>query len=227
MSFSRYLRRLTSTAQIARKAEGSGIGDVDGKVYLNLSGSPALLTDSAVHTALFVGTKNGSTVSVAEYGLGGVFHLTVLTLTATPITLADATAGGGVKIYDFPQGAITILGGSFVIAPTTTSTLASTLNTGVTIEVGVGTATAGAGALTTSEEDIIEGSTGPASATINVAAAAIQGCRLATPAILDGTTTAIPMHVNIGVPTATDIDGDATLTLTGAVTVVWVYGGDK
>jgi hypothetical protein len=59
-----------------------------------------------------VGAKNGATVSVVERG-NGVIHKTVLTLTATPITLTDdANVGqfGGVKIYDFPAGNILVLG---------------------------------------------------------------------------------------------------------------------
>src|SRR4051812_28187391 len=58
-----------------------------------------------------LGAPNGSTVTAVEYG-NGVLHRTVLTLTATPISITD-DAGvaqyGGVKVYDFPAGVINVL----------------------------------------------------------------------------------------------------------------------
>ncbi len=222
-----FIRKLTSTAQILSRAKAYGIGVVNGKLYINIDGGVGLWADEINYTATNVGAANGATVSAVEYGFGGFLHKTVLTLAATPCAIADATAGGGVKVYDFPEGAITILGGKFSLAPTTTSVLASTLNASVTIEIGVGSAAAGAGALTTTEEDIIEGTQAAASATISVAAAAFTGARLAVPAILDGTSTPIDANVNVGVPTATDIDGDATITLTGTIEIIWLFGGDK
>ena len=53
------------------------------------------------------GTPNGSTVTVKEYG-SDVLHRTVLTCTATPVTITDdagvAQYGGTAKLYDFPAG---------------------------------------------------------------------------------------------------------------------------
>jgi hypothetical protein len=220
-------RRYTSVAQIVRKGLQIGAGEVGGKLYVDLDGAGAgLFADKLIASALNVGAKNGATVAVAEYGFGGFLHKTVLTLTATPITVADLTAGGGVKIYDFPEGGVTILGGTFSLAPTTTSVLASTLNTGVTVDIGIGTASAGAGALTTTEDDIVDSVTGPASATINVAAAVIKGVRTSAPAIFDGSAAAKSAYVNFGVPTATDIDADATVTVTGTVSILWTFNGD-
>jgi len=222
-----YFRRRSLTSQISRKALGIGIGEVGGKMNMDVDGGgAALLADGATHCATNVGTKNGSTVSVVEHGFGGFIHKTVLTLTATPIDIADSTAGGGVLIYTFPAGMIVNLGGYLSVAPTTTSTIATTLKSGVTIEMGVGSASAGAAALTTTEEDYITGVSGPTSTVINVAAAAIVAARTIAVATLDGHTTPSPAYLNIGVPTATDIDGDATVTLTGTVTLLWVFGGD-
>ena len=212
------VRKYTSATAIKGYANAAGIGTKDGNfLYSAVTGGNAGASN--------VGAKNGSTVSVVEYGFGGFLHKTVLTLTATPIAIADATAGGGVKLYTFPDGGITIMGGSFSVAPTTTSTIASTLKSGVTIEMGVGTASAGAGALTTTEEDLILGATGPTSTVINVAAAAIVSAG-GTVAILDGSGTAKTANLNIGFVTATDIDADATATLTGTVTLLWAFNGD-
>jgi hypothetical protein len=221
-----FIRKFASTAQILSKAKKYGLGVVDGKVYVNVDGSVGLWADEIADSALNVGAKNGSTVSVVETGFGGFLHKSVFTLAATPCAVADATAGGGVKIYDFPEGGITILGGSFSLAPTTTSTIASTLKAGVTIEIGIGSAAAGAGSLTTTEEDMVDGVTGPSSTVINVAAAVIKGVRTSAPGCINGSATAVDASVNVGVPTATDIDADAAITLTGTVTLIWMFNGD-
>lgn len=227
MLFAKYLRRRTSTSQIARRSAGIGVGEIGGKLYIDLDGSgAALFADSVIHSALNAGAKNGATVTAVEYGLGGFLHKTVLTLASTPVSIADSTTGGGVKIYDFPEGAITVLGGSFSLAPTTTSTIATTLKSGVTIDMGIGTATAGSGSLTTTEDDIIDSATGPSSTTINVAAAAIKALRTSAPANFNGTATPIDAYLNVGVPTATDIDADATITVSGTVTILWLFNGD-
>lgn len=171
-----------------------------------------------------IGAKNGATVTAVENG-NGLVHQTILTLTALPLTLADATVGAGVKIYDFPLGVITILGAVGTIAETTTSTLASTLNTGVTINWGVGTTTQTSATLATTEQDILTVSNATASATIAVAGAAATKVRTGAPASFDGTATAIDAFFNVAVATNTDIDGDATTTYTGQVTINWLYGG--
>lgn len=181
---------------------------------------------NAPTTTTNIGAKNGATVSVVEKG-DGVIHQTVFTLTALPLTLADATVGAGVKIYDFPEGVITILGASGSIAETTTSTLVSTLNGGVTYNWGVGTTTQANGTLATTEQDIVPTTNGTASATINVAGAASGGARTAAPANFDGGATAKDAYFNVGIATATDIDADATTTYTGTITITWMFNGDR
>lgn len=219
-----FIRVGTSTSAIKSKSKAKGIGFVDGKLYVNTGSGATLLSDAIASTATSVGTVP-ATVTAAEYGVGGFLHKTVLTFAATSVSVADSAAAGSTLVYTFPEGAITFLGGSFSLAPTTTSTIASTLKSGVTIEVGLGTATA-AGALTTTEENIIDGATGPSSTTINVAAAAIVGVKTAAPSIVDGHSSAAVAYLNIGVPTATDIDADATVTVTGTATFLWLFGGD-
>lgn len=225
--FTRRIPKFTSTASIKNEGAAAGIGVVDDQLYVNVTGSPVLLQDFLAGTATpaNLGTKNGSTVTVAET-VSGPIHTSVFTLTATPMTIADATAGGGVKIYTFPEGALTILGGKFSLTPTTTSVLASTLKASKTLDIGVGTASAGAGALTTTEDDIIDSVAGTSSATINVAGATSNAVRTTAPVIFDGSAAAKTVNVNIGVPTGTDIDADATVTVTGTVTIQWLFNGD-
>lgn len=183
-------------------------------------------------TSRDVGTKNGSTVSVVEYG-NGILHQTVLTLTALPLTLRNVQQGQGVKIYDFPEGAIVILGAMGSVAETTTSILADTLNTGVTYNWGVGTITQANGTLATTEQNIIQTTNGTASATINVAGASSKGVRntIVSAALgsgsFDGTSTPADVYFNVGVATADDIDADATTTWTGTITITWLFLGDQ
>ena len=176
-------------------------------------------------TTANVGAKNGATVSVVELG-DGIMHQTVFTLTALPLTLADVTVGAGVKIYDFPEGVITIMGASGSVAETTTSALASTLNASVTYNWGVGTVTQANGTLATTEQDIVPTTNGTASATINVAGAASPAARTAAPAQFNGNTTPIDAYFNVGIAGATDIDGDATVTFTGTITITWMFNGN-
>ena len=42
----------------------------------------------------------------------------------------------------------------------------------------------------------------------------------------DGTTTPAPVYLNTAYATTTDVDADATQTISGTVNLVWVYLGD-
>ena len=180
---------------------------------------------SLPYTSRDVGTKNGSTVTVVEYG-NGILHQTVLTLTATPLTLRNTQQGQGVKVYDFPAGGITILGATGSVAETTTSILADTLNASVTYNWGVGTVTQANGTLATTEQDIIPTTNGTASATINVAGAASGGARITDAANFNGISAAIDAYFNVGIATADDIDADATTTWTGTINITWLFTPD-
>lgn len=160
-------------------------------------------------------------VSVDEYG-DGVFHQSVFTLTALPITMRDTEQGGGAQIYNFPLGRIFRLGGTATIAVTTTSTLASTLNAGVTCNWGVGSTTQASATVATTEQDFVNVTAFTASATIDVAGANATGVGPAVLASLDGTSTAVDAFLNLAVAGATDIDADATVTVTGTIKITWV-----
>lgn len=225
--YSSGIQKRSGTAAVYNKSKAAGIvvDTADGyKLKYNKNGTVVTLIDSSAAGA-GAGASVTGTLTVTESTIGGYLFRTQFALTDVLVSVADSTAGGGTKLYDFPAGGVTFLGGSFSLAPTTTSTIATTLKSGVTIEIGVGTVV-GAGALTTTEENIIDGATGPSSTVINVAAAAIVGVRTTAPGIVDGHSTAADLLVNIGVPTGTDIDGDATVTLTGTIEVIWMLATD-
>lgn len=164
-------------------------------------------------------------VTVTEKG-DGVYHQTVLTLAALPITMRDTEQGGGSKVYTFPAGRICRIGAIGSIAVTTTSILANTLNTGVTCNWGVGSTTQASATVATTEQDFVNVAAFTASATIDVAGATATGVGPGVLASLDGTSTAVAAFLNLAVAGATDIDADATVTVSGTITITWAQIGD-
>ena len=190
------------------------------------------------------GVVNNNQVTVLESVTGlsktdrgnGVIQKTTLTLAAVPLAITDALAYSGKKLFTFPQGRIRVLDCVVNLAFTTTSAIAGTLNSGATVSLGIGSVTASSITLATTMQNFMPGS-GEAvknftsSTVINVAAAAVTGFMAAVAAaqlaaILDGTTTPVAVFLNLGVPTNTEIDADATLTVTGTIEFTWINDGD-
>lgn len=171
-----------------------------------------------------------SGLTIKEYGGDGPYRMSVFTFTAFALAITDALAYSSVKIGTFPKGKILILGAVDYLAFTTTSAISSTLNSGATVSHGFGSAAASSITLATTMQDFLPGtgisvSNFTSSATINVAATAITGSKTSTPIPIDGSSTALPIYFNLGVPTDTQIDADATLTVTGTLVITWVNLG--
>lgn len=183
----------------------------------------------APKTTVGIGAKNGSTVTAVEYG-DGVIHKTVLTCTATPITIAD-DAGvaqyGGVKVYDFPLGAICTLGA--VVSGNLTAGVTGTIIDNWDGDVALGTATATTGAtLTGTEADILQSVAVSAgnSDKIGVVSAVSAATALteAGSRWFDGTATAKDCFLNFVIDdNATHTAGTATFT--GTITITWINLG--
>jgi len=171
------------------------------------------------------GTPTGATVSITQEQGIGVLHQTKINLNALPLTVRDTETGGGVKIFTFPAGRIQVLGAMAQVAFTTTSAIASTLNSGVTVNFGLGTVTQVSATLATTEQNILPTTDATSSATINIAGAEATGTATAV-ASFDGTSTSVPVYFNVGVASATDIDADATVTVSGDVILTWINLGD-
>lgn len=182
-----------------------------------------------------VNTPATGRITADECGVGAL-RQTVLTLTNVPITITDALAYASVKLYDMPAGRLQFLDCVASLAFTTTSTIASTLNSGVTCSWGIGTAAASNVTLATTMMNLLPGSgesvkSFTSSTTINVASATVTGFLAAVSAaqlgaIIDGTSTDPDIYLNVSVPTGTDINADATLTVSGTITLTWLNGGD-
>jgi len=160
-------------------------------------------------------------VAATESG-NSVIHQTVLTLTALSQTIVNgASEWVGTEIYDFPEGRILVLGATMNIAPTTTSTLASTVTTGTTGAIAVGSVTDD-GTHSTTKVDLVPDTAYTSSTTINVAAAAAKAA-LAASAQFDGTTTAKKAFLNNKIATNS---ADGTIAWSGTIAFTWINLGD-
>lgn len=185
--------------------------------YLKLTGQQ--------HTESGLGVAGPVATVTAEERGNSVTHQTVLTLTAMPMTVTDALAYASQKIYDFPEGRIAILGSTASLAFTTTSDLASTINSAANMDWSVGSAAASNITLATTMLDLVPKVDNATSTTINVAAAVTNGA-LAAAAQFDGTGTALDAYLNVAFPTNTEIDADGTLLVSGTITLTWINLGD-
>lgn len=177
-----------------------------------------------------VGAKNGATVTAVEKG-DGVIHQTTLTLTATPVTITDdagvAQYGGVGKIYDFPAGAICILG-AVVDGDLTLGTTGTIINTyDGAFSLGTATATTGA-TLVGTEADILQSCA--LTQAVSKVAALDTGFPVATALTesgarwFNGTDTAIDMYLNFVIADdASHTSG--TGTFTGTVKFLWANLG--
>jgi hypothetical protein len=167
-------------------------------------------------------TVSGLTV---EHNVVGPLVQTTFTLTDVAQAVVNGTEYQSTKLFTFPEGRISVLGVTASLAQKTTSTLASTLNASSTGALSLGSAAASATTLANTMVDLLPSTAFTSSATINVAGTAV-GAALATAAQFDGTSTAIPVYLNSAYATTTDVDGDATQTFTGTITITWILLGD-
>lgn len=171
-----------------------------------------------------LGTIPVSTVT-AKHVQFGPFVVTTLTLSDVAQTVTDGTEYQDTKIYDFPEGRISVLGVTATLQQKTTSALASTLNASSTGAIALGTAAATNTSLTGTMVDLLPSTAFTSSATVNVAGTAVTAA-LAAAAQFDGTATAKDMYLNTAYATTTDVDGNATQTISGTVVVTWINLGD-
>jgi len=154
----------------------------------------------------------------------GSFNKTTITLDNVGQSVVNGTEYQSTKIYTFPEGRILVLGVTATLKQKTTSAIASTLNS-ATGAIGLGTAAASATTLATTMVDLLPSTAFTSSTVINVAGTAVNAA-LAASAHFDGTTTAKPVYLNTAYATTTDVDADATQTISGTVAIAWVFLGD-
>lgn len=173
-----------------------------------------------------------TTVVGVNYGTG-ILNRTTLTCTAVPIVTADEAGQGqygGVQVLTMPAGLITTLGA--VIDGSVTLTEAAWTDTWIgDIGIGIITPADQQNGLTTVGSAAILQST---STTIAVAQVGnVDAVSIATALteagsrIIDGTTTAVPVWLNLLVDdAAAHVDGHAG-TFTGTIEILWAKIGDN
>jgi hypothetical protein len=200
-----------------------GLSKSDDLVVNPRGGVNRQLTDLAS-----VGAKNGATITVQEFG-NGIVNKTVLTCTATPISIAD-DAGvaqyGGVKVYDFPEGMICTYGAVIDGSLTGYASLIDTFDG----DVALGTVTATTGNTLTGTEANILQSTPLTQAVGEVANCDTQSIATALTESgarwLDGTATAVDMYLNFVIDDNA-AHGAGTATFTGTISFLWSVLGDN
>jgi hypothetical protein len=223
------------------KANAADIITVKGAGWVNetVKGNATAITNlaggvnaNAIHS---VGTKDAAaTLAVTEIGDGAI-HKTIITLTAHEMTVEDGDtpasdgAWGTSLLYTFPKGYIKLLGAKagFIAGNIAASSAGTGLAADANFEIGVGTvasANEGAFELSGTQENII------AALDIDLVASvsdADENGFNVTDAGFDGTTTAIPVNLNMRT-TSDDESGvdDSTLTVTGQIVLVWTNIGE-
>lgn len=181
-----------------------------------------LLADDTISTTSGVGAVAGTGVSVVEQG-NSVIHKTVFTLSSLSITMTDAGAAGShgsQKIYDFPAGAIQILGCSYDL---TTLAGAGGITDTAALVGSLGSATVGTGdaTLTGTEADLIASTAG----TLAAGAGTLKSHGSIVTTAFNGTSTAIDAYLNLAVPDAGSTAND-TVAVSGTINITWVNLGD-
>lgn len=164
---------------------------------------------------------------VVKHAQFGPFCQTTLVLNNVGQTVVNGVEYQGTKIYDFPEGRISILGVTATLQQKTTSVLASTLNASSVGAIALGTVTASSTTLGSNalSVNLLPSTAFTSSATINVAGTAVSAA-LAAAAQFDGTSTPIDVYLNTAYATTTDVDADATQTISGTIVITWINLGD-
>jgi hypothetical protein len=167
-----------------------------------------------------LGTKNGTTVSVEEFG-NKYSHTTVFTFAATPVTLVKngtSTGGGGTLIYTMPQGLILPKGGSSNL------TIAAAGDKSFLASVGSAAADTG-GTLTSTEISFLPQTAATTSSGVGTCKMK-STVTIPTPGSpLDGTGTAVPVYLNACLNA--DATGVEALTFSGTLVISWEWLGDN
>jgi len=223
------IRNISSAADTlsVQDSAGSAVAEI-------LSGESSKVYGSTskvyADTPAGAGVKAGATVSVQEFG-DGVWHKTVLTCVATPITIADEAGQGqygGVKVYDFPEGMLATLGA--VIDGSVIGGVTGTIIATWDGDIGLGVEVVSDHQDATGKIGVVLQSTATSQAIAKVAN--VDAVTIATKLTesgarwLDGTGTAKDLYLNLLVDDSASHTA-GTATFTGTISFMWAILGDK
>ena len=222
------IETFTATDNNGTIVEGEGTYSIECTIFTAGTAAVTLLNLSNDQVVPPLGLPNGTSVFATEDG-EGLINKTILDLESTPISIASVTTGngvGGVKIYDFPQGRILVLGTmADIILTIDAADQADYTDATPAGDVGVGSVTpANADALgTDATDDDFSTATAFTMAAYSAAPQAPSEASLQ----FDGTSTALDMLITALVDAA-DIDDGITTTMyiSGKVVCHWINLGD-
>lgn len=166
--------------------------------------------------------KTGSSSTADNYckienaGIGPIRQI-VITVSSLPVTLTDdgTTGSGSVEILNFPAGLV------YVIGSVCSLTFSVGTYTDANFIAALGSAAAAADATLSSTEANFIPST---AAALTSGAGTFTGKATAVSGILDGTSTAAKMYLNIA--SSSNPGGNQTGTVSGTITMTYVILGD-
>lgn len=212
------------------KLEDGKVRNADGTSYTlaqvadaALPGATATATAAALVGAVNAPASGTLTCSVDKQG--NFFTLT-FALTAVRLTVTDAAGSGSSgshKLFDFVQSGVVALAcrQNYTAFAEGAALTGGAGDAAFVMGLGSAAANAGDGALTGTEVDF-----GAATSTITLSSGTGTGTAFsATPAALDGTTTAVDLYLNWS-GTAATIDANSTIDVTGTITVAGILIGD-
>ena len=181
-------------------------------------GGTGTLTTGVETVAGMVATSNNENL---------IQKVTFTFLDAT-IAVTDALAYASKKIFTFPKGRILLLGSvaSLQWGVTTDRTnVSGTINDSASLTWALGSAAASNITLSSTMIDMLAKATTVLDGAVAAYTATATKGALASSAQLDGTGTAIPVYLNVGFETNTQIDNDGILKLKGTVEMTYVNLG--
>lgn len=189
---------------------------------LHNSNSFRVTSDPTIGITILQPTIGSITATSEQHGNQ---HFVTLTLNNVGQTVVNGTEYQATQLLTFPEGRILVNGVLASLRQKTTSALASTLNASSTGAIALGTVAASNVSLTSTMVDLAPSTAFTSSATINVAGTAVT-LALAAAAQFDGTATAKKMYLNTAFATTTDVDADATQTISGTIYLSYQWLGD-
>lgn len=207
--------------------KGAGTLTIGGTGGVTVTSGNLTLSSGTVAT----GNLSGGTVETV-IGLSGVttgtgpWFQTVLTLSSVGVAITDADdgngAGGGTKLFTFPEGHIKIAGAHYTsgvdgVAADSTDVAAAD----ATYDIGLGSTVGIGPELATTEQDILTKIEGDLASSLATVASADS-----TDLTLDGSTTAAACFINIAIEEADSTAGTDNVAFSGTVTLTWANLGD-
>lgn len=198
---------------------GATFSDVDDEKYQGKTGLKALTVTLDANFAKLETTDGASpisTVTATDKGAGQ--HVTTLTLSSVPLKVTYGGPGtnsaGGVKIYDLPEGYISI----DAVCPNIHSATNVDLKLSDKVCYAMGTAVGAGSGFTTTECDLTA---------TNVFIASTNWYRTVrmTNVVFNGTATAKDIYLNMGV-TTNGLSATRTNFISGSIQILWRKLGD-